>query len=319
MGDSSSKAALAVQDSPSCSGLKSVVSAPLDAFLQPERFWELYEKQARAGFTMSYMGSLTGGGVTSHDCKDLEDGSFEISDVVNGGMFGGGEMKLLMRHTFDKEKKEWSTKMFDKSFDDGELKETIHIKELSSPFRVEAWADVNAQRIGDAGVAAIETSLLGEVLKRAGKDGAIVCKESAEASDGKTCALSEALDASITPDQFWTLYIGFVKEGLQKPGLKEHKCEDIGDGNFVVVDTFDTGLVTHEKFVFDAAKDTLVSCTHENDATMSEASCIDSYHTKVLRDPLRVEFWKEVTPGRKTATNMVGVLGGGIDSCLNAA
>lgn len=319
MGDSASKAALTVQDSPSGDGLKSLISAPLDEFITSEKFWELYEKQARAGVTMPFMGKLTGAGVSKHECRDLEAGSFEIDDVVNGGVFSQGEFNLRMRHKFDKDKKEWTTTMFDKSFADSEIKETITIRELSSPMRIEAWTNVVEQRDSSNVIAGIESAILSQVIKRAGVDSTPVCKDGAPASDGKTCALSEALDASISPDKFWALYVGLIKEGITKPGKTEHKCQDVDNNNFVIIDTFENGLVTYEKFTFDAAKDLLLSVTHENDESMSEFSAIASYNTKVLRDPLRVEFYKDVLSGRKTHTELLGVLQAAIDSCLSGA
>jgi len=305
-------------DSPSGSGLKSIVSGPLEEFLTSEKFWELYEKQARAGFTMSFMGGLTGAGVKSHEVTDLDDGGFQVQDVVKGGIFHG-DLSFLTRHTFDKEKKEWTTKVFDQSFDDSQLKETITIKEISSPFRIEAWTEVVERREAGAAVADILASILAQVVKRAGvTSGDPVCKEGVTSSDGKSCAVSEALDASIAPDQFWALYVGYIKEGLGKGGIKEHTVKELDGGNFEIIDTFES-LVTYENFVFDAEKDLLISYTHENDETLSEASCLDSYTSKVLREPLRVEFYKDARPGRKTPHQLHGIIQGAIDSCIKGA
>jgi len=306
MGDSASKAPCAVVDSPSGSGLKSLVSGPLDELLTFEQFWEFCEKQARTGVA----------GAASHEVTDLDDGGFEVRDVLSGGLLQDFELKLFNRYKFDKEKKEWTTQVFDRSFDDSQLREVITIKELSSPMRIEAWTEVAKWREPGCNLVGVLSGILGQVLIRAGVDsGNPVCKEDVDSMDGKPCAVSEALDASITPDEFWALYVAFIKGGIGKGGIKEHRVKELDACNFMVIDSFD-GLVAYEKFAFDAGKDMLVSYTHENDEALSEASCIDSYTTKVHRDPLRVEFYKDVRPGRKTPCRLHRVIQEALDSCI---
>mmetsp|Transcript_55170 Transcript_55170/g.124228 ORF Transcript_55170/g.124228 Transcript_55170/m.124228 type:complete len:331 (-) Transcript_55170:148-1140(-) len=322
MGDSASKAPCTVEESPSGNGLKSVVSAPLDEFMSGDRFWELYEKQSRAGFTMPMMGKLVGAGVKSHEVKDLPDGGFEVSDLINGGFFGPGEVRLLMRHTFDKDLQEWYSHRYMESFTEENLQEKSTIKLHSSPMRVEAWSDACATRTADRGVMSIAESVTKEVLRRAGASRtslAFTPEADSITTPGKKSCISEEIKDPLPPQMLLEHWVQYVKDGIVKSGKTEQRVEDLPHGNFVLVETFSNGSTVYEKVMVSEAEASCDTYLHEDDPKLTDVSNSESYHVRFHSDPLRVEFWREGRPGRKVSRQLLGIIQTSIDTSISEA
>mmetsp|Transcript_103568 Transcript_103568/g.322722 ORF Transcript_103568/g.322722 Transcript_103568/m.322722 type:complete len:328 (+) Transcript_103568:82-1065(+) len=319
MGTGDSKTPFTVADSPSGGGVKSVVSAPLDGLVGPEEFWEIHARRARAGAGAAPEDREKGISVVSHTETDKEDGCFEVVNVLQGGPVGPAEVSFLARHRFDEERKEWSTQTFHAEFEDHALLHTTTVKELSSPFRIEAWMDVRPQRIAGFAEALILHCLITMVVERLGvKESVPGIKDSAEGSDRKPVMVTEAINSSIDPEHFWLEVVDLLK-GAIKPGITDHAVREIDGTNWVTVDTFPSGYVEVERFTYDPAKDLLVSQKYENDESMAEASLTETFTWHGLRDPLRLELHKDVAPGRKTPLQFLCLIQSAVDGCIAQA
>jgi len=304
-------------------GLKSIVTEPLEPHITPEKFWELWEAECRAGAKTEIpsIGAWTGAGVTRHEEKEI-DGGFEVEDECSGGMFGPSEIPVIRtKHTFDKAKGEWNMATYLGSWESKDLELTTRVRvQPDSGFSLEVYSEIEpGRRQSSQDQLKVLEFLLKAMLtkaKAANTAPALTADADSPEGDGKV-VLSEDL-GDVDPDALWDHLTAVIKEGGFKKDITDHKVEDLPDGGFLVSDTFGE-YRTFEVYDFDKAKNILTSSTFENDEKRDPQANNECYRMRILKNPTRMELWRESVPGRKCMKQVAEMLQRSIDGVLAAA
>jgi len=227
---------------------------------------------------------------------------------------------------FDKAKGEWNMATYLQSWDPKDLELTTRVRvQPDSGYALEVYSEVEPGRrqASEDQLKVLEFLLKAMLTKAHAAKGyagntspQLTANAESPEGDGKV-VLSEDL-GDVDPDALWDHLTAVIKEGGFKKDLTEHKVEDLPDGGFLVADTFGE-YRTFEVYKFDKEKNILTSSTFENDETRNDQANPERYRMRILKNPTRMELWRESVPGRKCMKQVAEMLQKSIDRVLAAA
>lgn len=200
------------QDSPSCSGFKSVLSGPLDEYIDFDGLWfglvRLLKDPPKAGL------------LAKSECKEHSSTEFTTRHFFTvgpiGSLLGFEDFETHENTMLNYEGGDIVSERFDQS---NTLLQTTCTKIHRDPLRVESWIEVPQVRDASRMVALMATDFLTRgrhvVNPEADSEGAIAVHPNEESlsGDGQKAAISDPLDDHFTDlDQIWAGWIAAAKQ-----------------------------------------------------------------------------------------------------------
>lgn len=304
-------------DSPSGGG-KSVISDSIEELgLSEDKFWELLAKVRRAPLEMPGDGVA----VLKHETTDLEDGSFRVLDTIGGLRWG--ESQVTMTHSFDKEKGLWTT-VADRDPFFNKVQVTVATHVLKDPLRIELWGENAAARVSGPPLREDVAYTVSAILSKVPTEATVETKADVDSPSGGglKSVVAGPFDDLVSPEKFWDLYDAVHREGMPLPFLTSTEVKDLDGGGFQLTQSFGHGAkivnifytIDREKNEATATYYDAVSPSGPRDEDRSKM-----YVIKVHLNPMRLEVWLEVFPGRRADEGFKMMMQGMMDRVMELA
>eukprot|EP00408_Alexandrium_pacificum_P058680 CAMPEP_0171162546 /NCGR_PEP_ID=MMETSP0790-20130122/4647_1 /TAXON_ID=2925 /ORGANISM="Alexandrium catenella, Strain OF101" /LENGTH=374 /DNA_ID=CAMNT_0011627151 /DNA_START=13 /DNA_END=1137 /DNA_ORIENTATION=- len=317
-------------ESPSCSGLKSVLSQPLDEYIDYDTLW--------SGLIKLLKDPPKHGLLTKTELKEICETEFSTRNFFSVGSFGkllGFEDFQTVEHVrVDYAAGDIKSERYDQN---DNLVQTTYTKIHREPLRVESWFEVPQVRIADRAVSIMAKDSLTrgrQAMNPSGSsEGAIVMTPDAESlsGDGQKSAVSDPLDDHFADlDQLFKGWIAAAKqspnwEEQQKgdlPKVNKFEVKEISESEFNTItvvdgDSLDKGFDTLQRvatpvdslLAFRSTGDRTTISVYICDRSKAEicnqvfnhhGTLVMSVFCRFYEDPLRVEVWVEQAQARRS-------------------
>eukprot|EP00933_Yihiella_yeosuensis_P071242 TRINITY_DN79449_c0_g1_i1.p1 TRINITY_DN79449_c0_g1~~TRINITY_DN79449_c0_g1_i1.p1 ORF type:complete len:337 (-),score=88.03 TRINITY_DN79449_c0_g1_i1:291-1301(-) len=311
--------------SPSESSKKSVVSDPLDEVkFEDDLFWKFMGEFKREPVPIPAYAKLLGVHLAKHDITDMEDGSFQVKDVIGG--YYGREVEVNYRHSYDPEANTW-TQETDRDPNLAPVNVQFHYKIHSSPRVIELWAVTKESSSGGPAMAAMSAGLVGAILTEKGVDfgspeefyALFQADQQSLDGSGTEVALSPALDQFISFDQLLEGMEKFIRDGKGSPEMEAFEIlEDFGPGVGFKTKEVVGGKENYAHHAIDKGSGIFKS-TYYDAPGFKEDDKTHAFVTTVHKGPVRTETYNPTFAKRYAGQDVLKIAQGEVPAILEKA
>eukprot|EP00811_Abedinium_folium_P035517 NODE_8303_length_1506_cov_5.476432.p1 GENE.NODE_8303_length_1506_cov_5.476432~~NODE_8303_length_1506_cov_5.476432.p1 ORF type:complete len:353 (+),score=115.44 NODE_8303_length_1506_cov_5.476432:41-1099(+) len=318
MGGNASRSNLQVADSPSESGQKCALSAPLDEyFSSPHEFWKYFTEAVKepvelpVGRITGAIARFQGATVGNHEVEECADGAWVVKTLVSTGFVGfatgNADVNLVFRFAVDAEA-EVATLSLCRAVEEYDPESVVNVTYLrlhSAPLRVETWAVSTGRRRAGQKVKQRFLQILADAVGLVASDArvqvSVVPPGGVYGRGAKSCVTASlehvGPDGGLSPEEVfraferWAQRTGAKDGGPSGSGASNRSVHSDGNGvhNVIISSGEDTELETH-RVDHDELLYTIVTYADDAEAFRPElATMVTSIRGH--RDPFRLECW----------------------------